>query len=232
LNDNDRNDLNWRDEETGDPHQRDRRSPWLELWVHPRQVTRWFLHSTEPLKNALPLALLAAIFSAFNTASSRNWGDDSSVIGMIFRILITGLISGLAGYYIGAPLLRWVGSWFGGEGTTNDMKVVIGQIASRASILLGLLLIPELLIAGKELFTSATPQLAAEPIRAAALSFLLILEGALGIWLFIVSLQSIGEAHGFSAWKALAVELILIVAAFVVIFIFAMIVLAAFSTPF
>jgi len=213
-------------------HARDGRSPWLELWLHPRQVTRWFLHSGAPLKNALLLAVIAGVLSAFNTASGGNWGDESSLPMLVVRAVLTGGAAGLLGYYVGAFFLRWVGSWFGGEGSTEDMRVVIGQISSRASILLAMLLIPELLIAGTELFTTATPNLDADSTRSTLLAVVLFIESALGFWLFIVTLHAIGEAHGFSAWKALAVELILGVAIFIVLFAVLMIVFAVSGIPF
>ncbi len=215
------------------PHARDGRSPWLELWLHPRQVTRWFLHSSDPLKNALLLSVIAGVLSAFSSASDDSWGEAHYALPLwVVRVVLTGVIGGLLGYYVGAFFFKWVGSWFGGEGSTDDMRVVIGQISSRGGILLGLLLIPQLLIAGSELFTSATPNLDAGSTRSALLGIVQFIESVLGFWLFIVTLHALGEAHGFSAWKALAVELIFGVAIFIVALAVVLIVFAGSGVPF
>ncbi|EXG83190.1 hypothetical protein [Saccharibacillus sacchari] len=84
------------------PNARDGRSPWLELWLHPRQVTRWFLNSDDPWKNALLLAVLSGALGGLSTASGDNWGDDLSMPGLIIRALVVGSIGGLLGYYLGA----------------------------------------------------------------------------------------------------------------------------------
>lgn len=212
-------------------HARDGRSPWLELWLHPRQVTRWFLNSDDPWKNALLLAVLSGALGGLSTASGDNWGDDLSIPGLIIRALVVGSIGGLLGYYLGAYFLKWVGGWFGGEGTADDMRVVIGQISGRANLMIGALLIPKLLIARSELFASDTPNLDANSLFSFVFSAITVIEFALGMWLFIVSLHAIGEAHGFSAWKSFAVEFILGLILFVVLIIVIAIVFSVSGPP-
>ncbi|NGZ75560.1 Yip1 family protein [Saccharibacillus alkalitolerans] len=209
----------YRDEGPDESGIRNGRSPWLEVWLHPRQVTRWFLDSANPLRGALALALVSGVLNAFNSASNGNWGDVYSTGGLIARAIVIGLIGGLIGYYVGSFLIKWVGSWFGGVGSMSDMQVVVGRISGMTSIVLGLLLIPELLIAGRELFTEQTPYLDAHPLRSLLLAAVLFVEFALSVWIFVILLHAIGEAHGFSAWKALLVESILIVAVVVVVFV-------------
>ncbi|MEJ8302488.1 YIP1 family protein [Saccharibacillus sacchari] len=210
---------------------RDGRSPWLELWLHPRQVTRWFLDSDDPLKNALLLIVLSGAVGGFSTASGANWGDELSMPGLIIRAVIVGALGGLLSYYLGAHLLKWVGGWFGGEGTADDMRVVIGQISARANLMIGALLIPKLLIARSELFTLETPNLDASPLFGFIFWAITAIEFAWGLWLFIVSLHSIGEAHRFSAWHAFGVEFVLGLFLVIAVIIVVAIILSASGPP-
>lgn len=198
-------------------------SPWLGVWIHPRLVTRDFMYSSRPLRSALLLAIIASMFSALNTASTRSLGDEFSTLGLILSILVSGLVSGLLTYYVGSWLLKLVGGWLGGEGSIKDMRVVVGRISGMLGIMIGLLWVPELLIAGRENFTSLTPNLDSSAIRTMLYLGFVVLEGILGFWAFVLILHAVGEAHRFSAWRALlmciilGVVLILIVVVVVVI---------------
>lgn len=81
---------------------------------------------------------------------------------------------------------------------------------------------PELSLLGREMFTTATPTLDANPILFVPLGFLILLEVVVGVWAFVVFLKALGEAHGFSAWRslgatAIAVLLVLVLAVVVLI---------------
>ncbi|GGN90723.1 Yip1 family protein [Saccharibacillus kuerlensis] len=204
-------------------------SPWLRVWIHPRQVTRDFLYSSNPLKNALLLALIAGIFNALNSASGRNAGDDMSAGGIAVSVVISGIVGGLATYYIVSWLLRLIGGWLGGTGSTKDMRVVSGRIYGMLGIMVGLLWIPELLIAGMENFTSLTPNLDESVGRSMLYLGLIMLELVFGVWSFIAILHATGEAHGFSAWKSLLLYVILFFAVLIVAFVLIFVVLTVFG---
>lgn len=178
-------------------------SPWLSVWIHPRRVTRDFMHSSNPLRNALWLAIIAGMFNALNTASTRNLGDQMSGAGIAMTVLITGILTGLGTYYIGAWLLKLVGGWLGGVASTRDMRIVSGRIVGMLGIMVGLFWIPELLIAGMENFTYLTPNLDESLIRSLIYFAIILLEFAFGVWSFVLILHATGEVHRFSAWKAL-----------------------------
>lgn len=203
-------------------------SPWRHIWLHPRLVTRDFLHSADPLRNALLLALIAGCVNALNTASTRSWGDDMSTGGLIASVIIVGLISGLLTYYLGAWLLKVVGGWLGGVASTREMRIISGRIQGMLSIMLGVFWIPELLIAGKENFTTLTPVLDGSAGRTLLYFGLLALESLAGLWVFVLILHATGEVHGFSAWKSLLMYVIVgiigLLLAFILVFVAIMIV--------
>ncbi len=63
--------------------------------------------------------------------------------------------------------------------------------------------IPQLLIYGRELFTSSTPRIDSSlPLTLGLLGFGL-LEVGISVWYTVVLLKCLGEVQGFSAWRAL-----------------------------
>lgn len=207
-------------------------SPWLRVWIHPRQVTRDFMRSSDPLRGALLLALIAGVFNALNTASTRNSGDVMSAGSLAVSVLLGGLIGGLATYYIGAWLMKLVGGWLGGVGSTQDMRIVSGRISGMLGIMVGLFWIPELLIAGMENFTYLTPNLDASMPRTLLYLLFVLLEFAFSAWSFVAILHAAGEAHRFSAWKALLMFVILGFCVFLLVFIVILVIALTFGAAF
>ncbi|CAM4259261.1 Yip1 family protein [Saccharibacillus endophyticus] len=207
-------------------------SPWLRVWIHPRQVTRDFMRSSDPLRGALLLALIAGVFNALNTASTRNSGDVMSAGSLAVSVLLGGLIGGLATYYIGAWLMKLVGGWLGGVGSTRDMRIVSGRISGMLGIMVGLFWIPELLIAGMENFTYLTPNLDASMPRTLLYLLFVLLEFAFSAWSFVAILHAAGEAHRFSAWKALLMFVILGFCVFLLVFIVILVIALTFGAAF
>ena len=204
-------------------------SPWLRVWIHPRRVTRDFMRSSDPLRGALLLALIAGVFNALNTASTRNSGDAMTAGGLAVSVLLGGLIGGLATYYIGAWVMKLVGGWLGGVGSTQDMRIVSGRISGMLGIMVGLFWVPELLIAGMENFTYSTPNLDASILRTLLYLLFVLLESGFGIWSFVAVLHAAGEAHRFSAWKALLMFVILGVCVFLLVFIVILVIALMFG---
>lgn len=207
-------------------------SPWLRVWIHPRQVTRDFMRSSDPLRGALLLALIAGVFNALNTASSRNSGDAMSAGGLAVSVLLGGVIGGFVTYYIGAWLMKLVGGWLGGVGSTQDMRIVSGRISGMLGIMVGLFWVPELLIAGMENFTYSTPNLDASMPRTSLYLLFVLLEFVFGVWSFVAILHAAGEAHRFSAWKALLMFVILGVCVFILAFIVILVIALMFGAAF
>ena len=163
-------------------------NPWLSIWIQPRETIRWIV-DTDPKRQVILLAVVGGIAGSLYP----------SVIGsqteFIFS-LIGGSISGLLYLYIGGALLRWIGSWFGGQATTEEVRAAIAW--SLVPTIWSLLLwIPGLIIL---VFVPSLYLLF-------ALGFVYA-QIIIGIWAFVVLLKCLGEVHRFSAWKALGTVMI------------------------
>ncbi len=99
-------------------------------------------------------------------------------------------------------VLRWSGRLLGGHAGPRELRAAIAWsgVPYIASMVLW---IPELLLFGDELFTTATPRLDAAPGLQAVLLGFVAVEVLATAWAFVVFLKCLGEVQGFSAWRAL-----------------------------
>jgi len=178
-------------------------TPWLSVWTAPRRTIRNILESAKPERNALLLSLIAGIYFSLNRASMNSAGDQMPMNQMILLVLVSGIIGGLLLLYLGSAILRLTGSWLGGKGNTSDLRVALARGIFMPTVLLSLFWIPSLLLIGKENFTYETPSMDSNSLILVLYLICVFLEGVFGIWAMVVGLKAIGEAHGFSAWKAL-----------------------------
>jgi len=65
--------------------------------------------------------------------------------------------------------------------------------------------LPEAWLFGRDLFTAAQPRIDANPLAFLGLT---LLELALGVWSLVLACKTIGQVHGFSAWRGAATMLI------------------------
>jgi hypothetical protein len=157
---------------------------------------------TDPDRAVLLLAAIAGIGKVLDKASTKSSGDLISFPSIFLLAVILGPLSGIISLYIGGALLRWTGRWIGGRADARDIRCAIAW-SSVLAIWAMLLWIPELLLFGKEMFTSKTPNIDASIALTTLLWIFIILEIVLGLWTFVVFLKCLGEVQGFSAWKAL-----------------------------
>jgi hypothetical protein len=188
-------------------------SPWKDIWLRPRAVIRSYLDSNDPLKNAIWIALAGGYVGALNQASYRNMGDELSLLSILMAAVVSGAIGGLLTLYFLSWFLGLVGRWLQGQGTSHDLRVAVTRGYHAPLILLGLLWIPELLLFGHGMFTSDTSIIESSMLFTVLFLVFVVLEVILGVWIFILFLKSVGEAHEFSAWRALGT----VVLAFVII---------------
>ncbi len=181
-------------------------NPWLSIWVKPRETMRWIV-DTDPTRQVVLLAVLGGIAQFLDRAAGRSLGDTLSVSVILIIALFVGSIGGLISLHIGGALLRWTGSWFGGQATSEEVRAAIAW-SSVPTIWALLLWIPELMLFEEELFTTATPRIDANPLLLFFLLGFAAVEVVIGIWTIVVFLKCLGEVHRFSAWKALGATII------------------------
>jgi len=156
----------------------------------------------DPSHQVAILAVLAGIGQALDRASSRNLGDALSLPVILIICAVAGPIGGFISLYVGGALLRWTGSWLGGQAYSEEVRAALAW-SSVPTVFSQALWIPELILVGKEMFTSATPRTDANPLLAVFLLGVVGVQIVLGIWALVILLKCLGEVHRFSAWRAL-----------------------------
>lgn len=173
---------------------------FLKLLSSPREVFS-FLNSYKYDKNVNLLLILAGITSTFNRASTKNMGDNLPLWGVIITCIIVGIIFGWITYYIYAALINWTGKWLKGQGTTNAILRVLSY-AVIPSITSMVLLIPQMVIYGNDIFRS-DGDISSGGIASNIFFYTsLLLEFGLSIWSIILCVIAISEVQKLSIAKA------------------------------
>lgn len=181
-------------------------NPWFSIWTRPRETLRQLLdRNIDMSSQVLMLAALSGIVASLNRAAGRSMGDTLSLGAIVVFSLFVGSLGGLLSVYLGGALLGWIGRQLGGSGANEDVRAAIAW-ASVPQLWGSILLILEIGIYGKELFTTETPRIDANPALGLLLLGFALIEIVIGIWAFVVFLKCLGEAHRFSAWRALGVS--------------------------
>lgn len=178
-------------------------NPWIEIWLHPREVLKEQLQR-DPRRWVLTLAIINGVVSGLSwaIASWTKYAQVSPIInGLIFTlILVLGAILGVLSLYLASWIYKVTGRWLKGKGDFTAVKCAVGW-SYYPYLVAGLFGILNML-------TVRIPLL--------GLFFGLIMA-VLTVWSFIISLKLLGQAHDFSAWRALAMVFITVVLIFIVI---------------
>lgn len=180
-------------------------NPWFSMWLRPRETIQSII-DRNPEHLVLLLAALSGFSQALDRASIKNAGDSLAVPVVVLIALAGGAASGVVGLYVLGFLLKITGKWLGGAGNAINIRAAIAW-SSVPTIWALLLWLPELALFGNDLFSKTTPNIEANPLL--FLGFLAV-ELVIAVWSLVVFLKCLGQAEGFSAWKALSAMLIAI----------------------
>ncbi len=176
-------------------------NPWFTMWLHPRATTREIL-DTDPARLVIALAMFGGVLNALDQASIKSLGDELSV-PMIFALAIpVGMVAGVIALYLGAALIRWTGSWLGGQASAGEVRAALawGHLPVYFAAVLWL---PYLGFFGNEIFMSEMPSVQARPWLVLVLLNLAVLEKGLAVWGLVTLVLAVAEAHRFSGWRSL-----------------------------
>jgi hypothetical protein len=176
-------------------------NPIFGMFTQPRRAMRQIL-AEDPEQGVVFLAMLAGVFQAWDHAADKSMGDDVSFLMIVLLGMGIGAATGVISAYMGGWLLhqacRIVGG--GGDQMMTRSAMVWGSLPIIAS---GLLWIPELAIFREEMFTSEMPRALESPALSATLMAFGVAHLVLGVWGLVTMCKCVGEAHQFSAWRAL-----------------------------
>ncbi len=176
-------------------------NPWLFMWTKPRTTIQQIIDSN-PEHLVGVLAILAGFSRALDRASNRNLGDSMELPFIIMLALFTGMIVGTLTLAIGSILIRWTGKWLGGQASSKDIRAAMAW--SYVPIIWALIFWGlEIIIFGKELFTSEAPLLESSPSMLYLYTSLASIETIISIWAFAIFILCLGQVQKFSTWKAL-----------------------------
>lgn len=201
-----------------------KQSPWLTMWIKPRETMREILNKHYPEYIILILSILSSIDGSLNRAVSQNLGDKGiTYITIILKAIGEGIIIGIPGIYLGAGLIKLIGKGLDGQGSFNDIKKVLAW--TNIPIIWGMVFwIPKIILFKQELFTSETTIINSNWKLFLVYHFVGVIEFIIGIWALVIFLKCLSEVQKFSVWKAL-LNIFLMILLFIV---FALLIVAMF----
>lgn len=147
------------------------------------------------------LAALGGILYAFDNVSEWDIVDDVGLPGVLFLWILVGTISGFLGLLITPGVLRWTGSWFGGEASLRDIQHAYAwSYVILLPTFLGLLLL--VAVFGGAMFSSADLPADGPVIGAVLLLVYIAVAVVLVIWALVTFFRALSEVQRFSVWKA------------------------------
>jgi len=196
-------------------------TPWLSIWTRPRATLRLIL-ATDPRRGVFRLAALGGIAEFLALCVREGVGDTYSIPVLLALSLGAGTVLGILGILVFTAVIAPIGRWLKGRGGSAEVMAALAW--ANVPAIWGLLLwLPRAALLGEETFHPLPAIVQGNPEALLFFGFLQFLQVVIGLWGFAITLKCLGEAHGFSAWRAF---LTLIGAGFVVILPIALIVTA------
>lgn len=184
--------------------------PYLGIWVRPRATIREIL-AADPTRHVIALAAIGPALQALAAKWSLAIASPGTLatfwpLQVAFSVVVQA-VAGVVLLYLVGWLWAWSGRLLGGTASAIEVRASVAWAQVPTIVAAAIAVVAAL--DGVAISRFATGGFLAA-IRAHP-KFSLI-EAVLGWWGFIVSLKTLGEVHGFSAWRALGAVLIGIVA--------------------
>ncbi len=198
-------------------------NPWTAIWLRPRQTIRQIVDAN-PKRGVFALVAASGTLSTLSqllSALSSPDGLPGMPAWLLFTLPFVGVFFALLGWYILGWAYRWIGSWFGGQASSEQVRAAyawteIPIIAGASAIIAACI---------------AAQALGGRSDLAYAIIFLVTLPVSMviGIWQLVMRSQALGEVHGFSGWKGFGTMFVSNMCLFMPITLLAM--LAAIAIP-
>lgn len=187
-------------EQSEDYHDISEENHLLTIWTYPRQTLEYILTYC-PDKYVTGLFMLSGIARAISRASLKNAGDDMSTVAVLGLCVFIGIAFGWMSFYVYAFFLSVTGRWINGKAEGSQFRTVLAW-AMVPTVLSLILVIPELIIFGDDLFRS-------EPEHTGTFVDIMwmvfgLLEITLAIWTIVILIKGIALIQKFSTGKAIA----------------------------
>ena len=172
-----------------------------KIWTSPKEVFG-FIDKHRYDKHVTILLVLSGMARAFDRASTKNLGDNWTILGVISFCIIIGGLFGWITYYIYAALVSWTGNWIGGKADTQAILRILSY--SMLPVILALvLLIPQIAIYGNGIFQSSLDDYKTGIIGNIIFYFSIVIEFVLSIWTIILCVIGLSVTQKFSIGKSI-----------------------------
>ncbi|HEY6421098.1 MAG TPA: Yip1 family protein [Candidatus Binataceae bacterium] len=181
-------------------------SPFLSIWIEPRTTIRRIV-ATDPTRYVLVLAATGPAMQALGS----EWAhaiNKPQALGMLWPFGVAlwvalQAILGVVALYGFASLYGWTGRMLGGHARSVEMRAALAwaQVPIIVAAAIGIV---------GALAGVPFPEFAKGGMPTLPRSFieLGLMELVFGWWGFVISLHTMGEVQGFSAWRALGAALL------------------------
>lgn len=174
---------------------------FTKIWSSPRIVFR-YINETKYEKYFYGVVALIGISAAFEQATSKSYGDNIPLIGLVALCIVLGGLLGWIGTYIYAALVSWTGGWLDGKAHTESI-FRISAYAMIPSIAALALLIPKIALFGNGVFQSEFDVFSQGIIPTLAYLGLAGIEFILSIWSLVLLVIGISEIQKLSIGYAI-----------------------------
>lgn len=176
-------------------------NPWLSMWTQPRKTVRMIIEANPRFR----FFILSAIYGfpmALNIAQNMSLGASIPLWAIIVGALIVCTVLGIIGISISTWLLHVTGRWIGGKGNYLSIRAAVAwsNVPNIATILMWFVLMG---MFGAMLFSKQFSDAQFVGVQAGVVFIVFLVQVVASVWGFILLLQGLGEAQGFSVWKAL-----------------------------
>jgi signal peptidase I len=169
-------------------------SPWLSVWLRPRDTIQHVLAS-DPRRSVWLLASIGTTASMMANLVDSDWIAQPSNWRIVAGIALAGPILGIVLIYVAGLSFRWAGRLLGGRASQTEMRAVIAWGSAPYIIVLAICFI--LLVDAGFLHSMVVPETTPGlPVLA-----LQAVMGMLGFWSFIMTLLMVARAQGFGFWR-------------------------------
>lgn len=174
-------------------------NPLISIWLRPRQTLHYLIEH-EPDKYVSVLLMLGGVVRSIDRAQRQHMGDKYSTVSVLLMAFVMGSLFGWLTYYVYAWGMSATGRWLGGRTDAPTFRTVIAW-SLVPSICTLLLLVPELLLFGDDVFREV-PESGILGISPASL-LLSLVQAAMGAWSLTILVTGTALVQDFRGGRAL-----------------------------
>ena len=173
---------------------------FTKIWTSPRRIFK-YINDSKYDKYTYVLLFLSGVSNAFDRAFMKNSGDEMSLFAIIGYCIVLGGLLGWINLYLYAALCSWTGKWLNGQGNTNSLFRIMSY-AMLPLILSLILLIPQFLIFGNEIYKEAGDLYGHGWISIIVIYIFFVIDLLLGLWSIFLMAIGISEVQKLSIGKS------------------------------